>query len=623
MGWKFWAVALACAATLGAAAAAAAPARAQTGWTPYERPAQHTTIHERDVRITTSDGTVLAADVIRPQAEGRFPVLLQQTPYDRRSPTSFGDLPYLAERGYVTVLVDVRGTGGSGGTWHPLDEREQRYGYELTNWAAQQPWSDGNVGLFGASYMGLNQLLTAAQRPQVLKAIFPIAPMADGYLYLAFSGAQPNTSAIPLWLGLVTGGAIVPIRDALGGDPGALARGLQTLLGHAGGTVNAQAGALLGGDAAFDGPFWDARSPLEIVGRISVPAFVVGGRHDLFQRGAPLIYERLKNQVDARLLVGPWTHPQTVAGEGLPAKGLPATLSQLQLRWFDQHLKGIDTGLAAAPKVTQWVAGASRFAPQQDWPEPRLQPQRLYLAAGRALTSTRPRAAEPADPLVQQPVSGICTQGTDPWTAGLGTPIPCTRDGRGPDPAGVTYTTTPLERDLQLDGPIVANLHVRSTSADAVLTVRALDVARSGRATELTSGWLAASLREVDDTRSRVVRGKLLQPWHPFTRASAKPLTPGESAHIAVEVFPTRAVIRKGHRLRIMVTPGDFPHAIPPLPELRQGLGGTVEILHDPEHPSNVLLPRIGSRCPGQSRTKARSGKRCKRLDVPDLVREG
>src|SRR5690606_36883024 len=128
--------------------------------------------------------------------------------------------------------------------------------------------------------------------------------------------------------------------------------------------------------------------------------------------------------------------------------------------------------------------------------------------------------------------------------------------------------------------------------------------------------WLAASFRETDRTGSRVVRNRLLQPWQPFTRASAEPLTPGEAVEMPVEVFPTNAVIRKGRRLKVSVTPSDFPHSVPPLPQFAGTLAGRVEILPDGEHPSSVVLPRVRRRCPG---TKKRAA--CRPLPVPDLVR--
>ena len=119
-------------------------------------------------------------------------------------------------------------------------------------------------------------------------------------------------------------------------------------------------GGVAGGDLAYDGPFWKTRSPLEVVDRVDVPAFVVGGHHDLFQRGEPLVYERLKRNVPARLLMGPWTHVEGSSGAGLPRDGVPS-LSEIELRWFDHWLYGLDTDIDRIPKVTQYVYGKERY----------------------------------------------------------------------------------------------------------------------------------------------------------------------------------------------------------------------------------------------------------------------
>jgi predicted acyl esterase len=143
-----------------------------------------------------------------------------------------------------------------------------------------------------------------------------------------------------------------------------------------------------------------------------------------------------------------------------------------------------------------------------------------------------------------------------------------------------------------------------------VVTVRATDVAPDGTSTELTDGWLAASFRAVDPSRSRYVGGQLLQPWHPFTQASVLPVPAGQPMELPIEIFPTDAVIPAGHSLRVYVGPNDFPHAVPPLDQLTGELGGVVQVLHDPQHPSYLELPAVGS-CTGA----------CKPLPVPNLIR--
>jgi putative CocE/NonD family hydrolase len=592
-------------------AAESSAAATAAGWEPYDRPAQYAAVTDRDVPITMPDGTVLRADVNRPDAPGRFPVLITQTPYNKTGPLGMGN-QYLVQRGYVHVVVDVRGTGASGGTWDSFGPQEQADGPELVRWATTQPWSDGKIGLTGASYMGFTQLYTAAQRPAGLKAIFPVVPMADAYRDITLSGGQVNISFIPLWLGLVTGGGIVP--PAWGAtDPAGAA---QTLADHVQGAADFQVHTVTdsttGGDTAFDGAFWKTRSPIEVLDRIRVPAFVVGGLHDLFQRGEPLVYERLKRHVPARLVMGPWTHLGGSTGQGLPADGVPS-LDQLELRWFDHYLKGLDSHVERIPRVTQYVWGAGHYETQADWPEPALRPARAYLRANGELSREAPAGDEPGDSFTQHPLSGICTQSTSQWSAGLTEALPCTTDDRLNEAGEKTYTTAPLEQPLRLDGPIMAKLWVTTTAADAVTAVRVTDVAPDGTSTELTAGWLAASFRAVDRSRSRIVRRTLIQPWHPFTRASVLPVPKGEPVKLEVEVFPTSALIAPGHRLRLAVGPGDFPHQLPPLPQLRDELGGQVTILHDRAHPSSVVLPERGT-CPPKG---------CRRLSLPRLLRGG
>ncbi|MGH3503909.1 MAG: CocE/NonD family hydrolase, partial [Nocardioidaceae bacterium] len=151
------------------------------------RPATYGVAKTSNVAITMSDGVVLYADVYRPAgpdgkpAAGTFPVVLTQNPYNKSTPVLGFSNTYLVKRGYVDVVVDVRGTGSSHGTWSSFGKREQRDGYELVRWAHSRAWSNGKVALWGASYMAINQFFTAAQHPPGLKALFPIVPAGDVY----------------------------------------------------------------------------------------------------------------------------------------------------------------------------------------------------------------------------------------------------------------------------------------------------------------------------------------------------------------------------------------------------------------------------------------------------------
>lgn len=596
-------------------------------WPTYDRPVENTTVTETDVPITMSDGIVLRANVVRPDKEGQFPVIVELTPYNKNGAVAQA-YPYLTTRGYVQVTVDVRGTGSSQGSWDSFGPSEQRDGYETVEWAAQQPWSDGKVGMIGPSYMGIMQILTAGQKPPHLKSIFAIVPMADGYRDITLSGGQVNTAFIPLWLGLVSGTAIVPPEYALDGNPADLVQAFTTMLSHASGIANFQANTVLnsmaGGDNVYDGPFWKTRSPMELDDQIDVPTFIIGGLHDLFQRGEPMHYERLRNRVTTKLLIGPWTHVTASTGAplgggpgiGLPRDGVP-DYDHIALQWFDQYLKGMDVHADQLPPVTYYNWGDEKFETQADWPLPTLAPSRQYFHAGGTLDGNLPAADEASDLWAQQPVSGICTQSTGQWTAGAGDALPCDTDDRVNEASEVTFTTARLDQELRFQGPLLAHLWLSTTASDAVVSVRVTDVGpddgAGGASKELTAGWLAASFRVVDPAKSRVVRGELLQPWHPFTRDSVLEVpSDGSPMELDVEIFPTNATILPGHALRVAVGPSDFPHATPPTPQLANTLGGLVTLLHDAAHPSYVTLPTIGADCalPG-----------CKPLPVPDMVR--
>lgn len=596
-------------------------ASAERVWTEYDRPATFNVATESNVPIEMPDGVTLRANVERPDAEGEFPALIVQTPYNKDGAVNValgGAARYFVQRGYTVVTVDVRGTGSSEGIWDSFGPAEQRDGADVVKWVRRQPWSDGKVGLWGPSYMAITQLYTAAQQPKGLKAIFPIVPLGDGYRDIVFSGGQVNISFIPLWLGLVTAGSLTPAPGALDpNDPlGSLTSALSALTSHVAGALSFQANTVLdatsGGTTAYDGPFWKTRSPLEVLHRIEVPTFVTGGHHDLFQRGEPLVYERLKNQVPTRLLMGPWTHVGGSSGEGLPRDGVPS-LSSIALRWFDRYLMGRKraTAIGEMPQVTQYVYGRERYETFRDWPNPRLDPERLYLRGDGLLRRTPPGTGEAPQTFLQQPLSGVCTQSTSQWTAGLGEAIPCTQDNRLDELGSAVYTTPVAERPIQLIGPALADLWVTTTAREAVLAVRVTDVAPNGTSTELTGGWLAGSFRELDRERSRFVRGELLQPWHPFTKRSVLPVTPGKPTRMRVEIFPTAAVIKPGHSLRVTIGPSDFPHQVPPLPQLTNALAGQVEILTDPEHPSFIETPGVRS-CQREA---------CRPLPVADLLR--
>ncbi|MBZ5735737.1 CocE/NonD family hydrolase [Nocardioides sp. TRM66260-LWL] len=584
------------------------------GWTP--RAEQYPgTVTRRDLAIPMSDGTILRGDLTLPAgADGtaipsRVPVVVTITAYNKTvlasSPLGGGDGSYLVKRGYAQLTVDARGTGSSEGSWGAFSARENRDATEIMAWAHRQPWSDGRTAMTGPSYMGISQVFAAAGRPPGLKAIFPQVPGGDVYRDVVASGGQIDAAFIPLWLGLVTGAGITP-PAVTATDP---ASGFKAFFDHLVGLATFTGPlipkALLDGEPAYDGPFYAERSPLNVVDRVQVPTFLVSGEYDLFQRGTPLLFERLQQQgVPVKMVIGPWDHLQGSSGAGLEQAG-HGSLQELQLRWFDHYVKGLpDPSLDAdIPPLTYYEQGSGVWRTGQRWVDGRQRATRLLLSGASTpvvraggLTGNAASAQPGASALPPVPLAGLCSRSTNQWTAGVPNafpvPNPCLTDNRLNDLAGLTFETAPLRRGLSVQGPIGARLYVSSTTGDGLLSVAVEDVAPDGTVSRLTGGWQVISLRQLDRARSRYLDGRLIQPFHPFTRESRQPLAAGRIAPVDVEVFPTAARIAPGHRLRLAVQAFDTPHLLSPLPGLLGQLG-VITVHSGGRTPSSLTLPTL------------------------------
>ena len=578
--------------------------------TPYDRAEEYPgTVDLPQRLITMRDGIRLSATVTLPADEngepvdGPFPVVATFTGYNQSLGAIGAADPYLVQRGYAYIIVDLRGTGASEGTWQAFSEVDHQDIGELLDYIDEQPWSNGTIGMNGASYMGITGLLAGAERPAGVDAIFAIVPMGDAYRDIVFSGGQINAGFIPLWVTLVTGLGIVPTPVGLDNDePGYY---LNTLLDHLTGTltdfpVPVVGGALIGDENKYDTDFWRQRSPLEQIDKITAPTFVVGGLRDIFQRGEPLIYEGLKNNgTTSKLLIGPWEHLDGSSGAGLPADGVPA-LANIRLAWFDQHLKGMDTGAGDYPPVTQYYTGAERYVTAADWPHPEARAGVFYLhgkpglPAFGEITREAPTASSRTS-LLQTPVNGLCSASASQWTAGvLGLIVsPCVEQNNVTELLEAVYTSEPMEEDMAINGPIGGQIWASTTALDSNVVVRVSVVDPNGLSRELTNGIQMGSMSDFDATRSRFMNGKLVQPWHPFTAESQQPVGPLQPFRADVEVFPTSAVIPAGHRLRISVGASDLPHGLSPLPDLLQSVLGLLTVYSTPAMPSRVNIPLV------------------------------
>lgn len=599
------------------ASAASTSASAATKWKP--RGEQYSkTVFEKDVAIPMSDGTILRGDVERPaDANGkainkRFPVIVTITAYNKTLLGSAGGLggapgAYLVKRGYVQLTVDARGTGSSEGVWNAFGARENKDGGEIMTWAhsSARPWSNGITGMTGPSYMGIAQLWAAAANPPGLKAIFPQVPGADVYRDIVASGGQLDVGFIPLWLGLVTGAGLIPPAVAAS-DPQSAAKVLLDRLTGAGTfTVPLLIEALGGGEPAYDGAFYKERSLINVINKVKVPAFFVSGEYDLFQRGTPLLFENLnKRKVPTKLIVGPWDHLEASGGQGLENAGY-GSLSQLQLRWFDHYLKGVKdpTLNSDIANLTYHELGTGKWAKDTQWIGTSLKGASLKLT-GTSVTAGKPGGitsgarTDGASKIYPIPAQGLCTRSTNQWTAGLPNllvaDLPCFKDNQYNDKLGAVYSTKALTKAVTIQGPVNARLFTSSIGGDGMLSVALEDEAPDGTVSRLTGGWQVISHRALDKTKSRYLNEVLIQPFHPFTKAAQKPLAKGEVAPIDVEIFPTRAKILPGHKLRISVQAFDVPHLLPTLPDLLGVL--TVLTVHSSaKYPSTINFPSVGT----------------------------
>ncbi len=625
-----------------------------SNWTP--QPATFDTGALRDLPVTMSDGTVLRADVFFPvdpgtttPATGPFPALLQQTPYGKEfieyaSAIANTDVDYLVDRGYIVVIADVRGTGDSGGDFDLFDPVQSTDGVTLAKWAAHLPDSDGAVGLFGESYMGINQFQTveAAGPNSPIKAMFPIIAGNDLYADTVTQGGIPDAEFAATYVALLSGldlsnPALQPLVAALQDDdtttltdglenlPATVAQHSPQLVSFLKLILDVEAGQ---GAGAFDDSYWEARSPahdLSAVVADHIPAFLVGGWNDLFQSGEPLNYVGLQNLADGRsqdaamtpgqkvtpryqLLMGPWQHVTTGTG---------VNISALELEWFDTWLLGEQTPLATTATPLHLdienSGSPSEWVNQAQWPLPDATPTPYYFAPGRNgsdpvsdndgnLTTTPPASSSGADTITYAGVSSPCDIQTDQWGAGalalgfqsVDLSNPCDFDDvtLGYGPGALTYTTQPFTYPVVVAGPIDATVYTISNTTDTELAATVEAVSPSGDSVPLSSGALAGSQRALDPTRTWTAWDKLpLLPVHPLTQASQRPVVPGTLTRQDIQIYPTMAELPTGWRLRVTLTTADTPHLLPTLVQLPTMAGGVYQVQRNQGAASALNVP--------------------------------
>jgi putative CocE/NonD family hydrolase len=492
------------------------------------------------VAVPMADGTRLVGDVYRPARPGRYPVVVLRTPYDRRHAAAFGlqvNAVAQAAAGFVTVIQDVRGRGASGGAFEPFVQ-EAADGVRTVEWAAEQPWSNGQVAMAGMSYCGYVQAQVARERPPALRAWIPaFSPLNVRDHWTHDGGALRLAFDLSLLVGTLAQSDPRtvdpgPLRRAFGRFDELVARPLD---------AHRELEASPMGDAwrawrdrPADDPYWAAISGRG-AGCHDAPTLVLGGWFDVFQHGTFALHEELAASVGrTSLVIGPWDHaPLPVrSGSGRLDFGPAATmdLPGLQIAWLDHVLRDGPDPLAAAARV--FVTGRNAWLDLPAWPPPAAPGAAggcWYLGAPGALVPV-PGAVESSLRFLQDAADPAPAVGgrvfARPTTLRAG---PYDQSGRQARPDVATWDGPVVERPTLVAGPVRASITSTSSHPTADVVVTLCDVHPDGRAFPVADG-----------VRRRSV-------------------VPGEPVAFEVGMGHVAHELRPGHRLRVDVAGASFP----------------------------------------------------------------
>jgi uncharacterized protein len=547
-------------------------------------------------------GITLRADIYRPKADGQFPVLLQRTPYDKDGEKSFG--LKAAARGYVVIIQDVRGRYTSEGEWYTF-KHEPDDGYDTVEWAAALPYSNGKVGMFGGSYVGATQMLTAIARPPHLAGICPVVTASNYHSNWTYQGGAFEQWFNQSWTsGLAQdtfARSIGPRSDATKGmwelpldtfplfNPPADGRTPDSLQNLAPYYIDWLA------HPSYD-DYWKKLSIEEHFGDIQVPMLTIAAWYDIFQDGSLRNYVgvKAKGGSDAarrgqhlRVIVGGHAGNGPKIGDVDFGQASFFDEDEITLSWYDYLFKGARNEFAGRP-VKIFVMGANQWRDEDDWPLARAQATKYFLhSSGKAnsmrgdgaLSTTAPKV-EPADTYVYDPANPAPTIGGLLCCDGTHMP-PGPRDQRPVEARDdvLIYSTPPLAADMEVTGPVTLELYAKSSAVDTDFTAKLVDVWPNGFAQNLNDGILRARYRA----------------------SMEKPelLNPGQVYKLTIDMWSTSNVFKKGHMLRLELSSSNFPRFDRNLNTGEDNARGTRfvsatnTVLHDAEHPSALTLPVI------------------------------
>jgi hypothetical protein len=590
-----------------------------------------------DVCITTRDGVELGADVYLPSLNGQpldgpFPAIVERTPYLKDSTRYARRGHWYARRGYVAVFNDVRGRGTSHGEWYPF-AREAPDGFDVVEWIAQQPWCNGDVGTMGASYAGSDQSALATLNPPHLRAQvvgqgtsnYLVSSMRQGgaleqrFIRYAFWMATTSREAMEdAELARVLLDEFKRIPDILGPPlrfrPGRTALRLLPsyeqwawdILTHGGrGEYWSQRGYAI--DA-----YWSQHA--------DVPVLFQSGWYDTYPRGALANFNALRELKSSpmSLVMGPWRHGETTAEESTAGDvelGMEAALpsyEDMRLRFFDQHLKGLSTGLDDEVPIQYFVMGGQlgrrprdlsgrlwhggRWESANQWPPPDYVEFELYMHANGTLMNVPPdEIGEPTrytfDPHHPVPTAGGSISASEDVLPSGGF------DQRGQPgrfhghddtlslasrPDVVTFETEPFKTPFEIAGPVELVLLAESSAIDTDFTAKLLDIYPHS---DLNPGGYELNLAD------SIIRARYRNGFD-----SEDFLEPDTVYEFRIVLYPTANRFAKGHRMRVDISSSNYPRfdANPNTGD-RLGVARQVHIAqqaihHDSEHRSRLVV---------------------------------
>ena len=490
---------------------------------------------EYEVRLEESwiampDGVRLAADLYMPDGGDtgeNFPVLLEYLPYRKTEARSrnLSLYSYFVERGYIVARVDIRGTGNSEGRVIPYEysDIEQDDGEIVIDWLSKQGWSNGNVGMFGISWGGFNAIQLAVRNPPALKAIIAVDATED--LYQDDVHFMDGIMHLDSW---------EMSQDLANARPGAPDYVIDD--DNFKNRFDTEPWMVTYKNQQRDGPFWDRASARDKYDKIKIPSFHIGGWYDGYRDSLPRMLENVAAPIKA--LIGPWSH--TYPNSPYPNPGMEWRYEAV--RWYDQWLKGKDTGIMDEPQFAVYVRdwhppgpylenapGKWRF--EDSWPIERTDHRRYYPQDNHTL------ADQPSGDTVHRlryvPTIGLEAGGPVMWWGDVA------HDQRPTDAFSLVYDSDPLENDTEILGMPKAIIKVSADATRANWFVRVSDVAPDGTVTQ--------------------VAGAGFNGTHRNSAREPQALIPGEEFDLEIEMHFTSWVFPAGHRIRFSVANAQWP----------------------------------------------------------------